>query len=410
MAIKRISDIATFFTPKWFTGSQKSGSGKALRSFGRSHAIQINATNPTQIYSIYKDYNIIFAIINDITNAVRNTPIWISSDNRKEIKDFSSNKFIELNKKPNRFYTGNLAAEVAFEIITFGRAFIIEKNYTSGSEYFLLKNIDIQNVEYVQKGYSERVVSKITYKKLEGGVNTEIAVSSGIYEISYNKVTAQNSEPLIFTCPIVSVRSEIEAYANMIDALSESYSDSGARKIISFKNGDGSYAYVKEVAPDEEEKLHEKFKESYGQNKGDRKFILSQQEVAVHDLAISPRELDIVSSKPALEMSICNAFNYPAQLLGIKSGAYKSLTEAEEAFYIRCVSPLANYILNSLNVIFKTNIKGTIELDYSEYDFFAAMKAKKGGAIQSIMQGLTGGVTAGIFSKEEAQDIFNEIM
>ena len=35
-----------------------------------------------------------------------------------------------------------------------------------------------------------------------------------------------------------------------------------------------------------------------------------------NDLAVPTAQLDMVSSKPAFETSICNAFNYPPQLLG----------------------------------------------------------------------------------------------
>ena len=52
-------------------------------------------------------------------------------------------------------------------------------------------------------------------------------------------------------------------------------------KIISFKNGDGSYSYSETILPKEEEELHGKLQENYGRNIADRKYIVTKQDVSV---------------------------------------------------------------------------------------------------------------------------------
>ena len=44
----------------------------------RRNAITVKTSTATEIYETYKQYPIIFSIVNDIYKAVRNTPLWIS--------------------------------------------------------------------------------------------------------------------------------------------------------------------------------------------------------------------------------------------------------------------------------------------------------------------------------------------
>ena len=120
-----LKSIEKYFVSKHY--SRNSGSGKNMYSFVRKNAISINVRNAEEIYSVYKDYGIIFNIVNDITSAIRNTPIWISDKKRKEITDTSSNRFLSLINKPNRFFNGNFLSSIAFELVLYGRCIILRK-------------------------------------------------------------------------------------------------------------------------------------------------------------------------------------------------------------------------------------------------------------------------------------------
>ena len=382
----------------------------------RRNAITVKTDTAAEIYETYKQYPIIFSIINDIYKAIKNTPIWISDSEGKRIVNTETNKYLSKIKQPNA-YSGteaNLLADIAFELIVFGKCILVRKDYVSSNSesYFIIKNTDISRIEYKQPAFSERVISKVYYYRILNGERIEDSVSANLFELEYSKVDRRDTSLYTqnYISPIVASRKILEAHANMIDAVEANYSDGGARKIISFKNGDGSYSYEKTILPEAETDLHDKLKDKYGRNTSDRKYILTKQEVAVNDLAIPTAQLDMVSSKPAFETSICNAFNYPPQLLGIKAGVYKSQTEAERAFYIRCVSPLANYILSQLNYIFGTKIEGRIELDYSEYDFFQEGKQKKGTAVLTFMQGATQALETNCMTKEQVDTELKNIL
>ena len=94
----------------------------------------------------------------------------------------------------------------------------------------------------------------------------------------------------------------------------------------------------------------------------------------------------------------------------MKTGAYKSQTEAEKSLYVGCISPIANLILSRLNVFFGTNIDARIELDYSELDFFQDGKQKKGAAIQTFMQGATQAVEMGALTIDDVRNELKNIL
>lgn len=402
-------------------GKHQGGSGKSIFSTGRRNSVRINPTDARGIYDIYANYPITYRIINDITDAIKNTPIWISNRGG-EINNLSARTFKKLIESPNRNKkSGNFAADIAFEMITFGRCFIIKRKYGAiGDEYFILRNTDIISIQYENANFSEKAITKIDYREFtKNGYyenkSIEESESSNIFRLDLAFQDpgdfSGNYQYGTFKCPIVAVRSEIQAYANMVNALDENYGDGGARKIVSFKESkDTSYGFAKTQLPQQEEDLHEKLSEEYGRNSGDRKYIISQYDTSVNDLSLPTNQLDVPQTKPQLENSICMPFKYPPQLLGVKSGAYKSQTEAEAAFYIRCVSPLANEIFKNLNRIFGTNIDGTIELDYSVYEFFQIAKQAKGTAMQTFMQGAIPALTNGIVTKEELRKIILDMM
>ena len=393
---------------------RRNASGNSIGNYSSRNSIEISTKTAQDIFEVYKSFPTIFGIVNDIRDAIRNTPIWISEISGVEMKSANAFDFKLFNKRPNIYSYTNLASDAAFELICYGRCFLYRKKGTMQTQFFLIKNVDIESIKYKDAPFSERQIDSIRYKRKysNGIVSDEIKnINGNLIELTYSECNYENRLNTDMMCdfisPLVAAARQIEAHANMTDALNEGFADGGARKIISFKNGDGSYSYNKTILPEEEEELQTKLK-FYGRTKSARKYIVTKQEVSTADLSLPINQLDVQGSKPALESAICNAFRYPPQLLAIKTGAYKSQTEAERAFYVRCVSPLANYIFEQLDILFETNINGKIELDYSELTFFQEDKQKKGAAIQTFMQGAVQALDKNVMTTEDvAKEIKN---
>lgn len=394
-------------------GFMNSGSGQHIFSTGRRNAINVNVCNAQQIYDVYVKFPIVFGIIDDIASAVSNTPVWFSDERGGELVNQNTRKFKQLLLKPNRKSKNkNFLYAISSELSIFSRCYIRRVKYFDGNfEYFVVKNTDIYNVFYDIYDNIQRIWA---------WENGKVVEYTDVYEIetSHTNTKEQNSrsgrwQADNFTCPIVSLRLTLETYANMLDALNGSYGDGGARKIINFKNSDGSYSYAQEMLPKEVADVKEQLRQDYGRNTNDNKYIIAKGDVSVNDLSLPTDQLDVPNTKTGLEDAICYPFKYPPQRLGAKSGAYKSSTEAERAFYTNCVSPLANYIFQQLDDIFGTRIfdlGGRIELDYSGYIFFQEGKTKKGAAIQTFAQGIGTLMDRGLLTKDQAINELNDIL
>ena len=410
-------EISNFFYEvglKWF-GHRRGGSGKRLVNITRRNAIAIKAITADDFFDIYSRYHIIHSIINKIALSAENCPVWISKDGKATNSERDERRFTSLVTTPSdgKGASGTFLGDLISKVLIYGTAFVGRKRYNDGTvSYFLIDNRRINAIRRKADGIYSTQIDYIDVsvpftgktKRLQGSDVCIIGDKSFLEDEEGDKITYRNS--------ILAVKDELEAYANLVDVLKESYGNGGARKIISFKNSADELAFNTPLRESKEE-LNKEFKEEYGGNSGDKHYVLSQQDVSVADLTSPVTEFDGYNILQKLECSICNAFDYPVSLLGLKTGAYKSQTEAEKSLYVGCISPLVNRIFKELDAFFGTNLTKNgkrIELDYSELDFFQDGKQKKGAAIQTFMQGATQAVEMGAMSVDEVKNELNNIL
>lgn len=410
-------EISKFFYEvglKWF-GRGRGGSGKRLVNITRRNAIVIKAVTADDFFDIYSRYHIIRSIINKIALSAENCPVWISENGKATNSGREERRFASLVATPSdgRGASGTFLGDLVREVLIYGTAFVGRKKYTDGTvSYFLIDNRRVNAIRRMDDGIYRPKIEYIDVsvpftgktKRIEGSDVCVIGDKSFLEDEEGDKITYRNS--------ILAVKDELEAYANLVDVLKESYGNGGARKIISFKNTADELAFNTPLRESKDE-LNKEFAEEYGGNSGDKHYVLSQQDVSVADLTSPVTEFDGYNILQKLECSICNAFDYPVSLLGLKTGAYKSQTEAEKSLYVGCISPLVNRVFKELDAFFGTNLTKDgkrIELDYSELDFFQDGKQKKGAAIQTFMQGATQAVAMGAMSVEETRNELKNIL
>ena len=411
-------NIGNFFTEvglKWF-GHRGMGSGKRLVNISRRKAISIKAVTADDFFDIYSRYHIIHSIIDKIALSAENCPVWISEDGRGTNSGSVERRFISLVTSPSdgRSADGTFLGDLIRECLIYGTAFVGKERYSDGTEvYYLIDNRRIRNVRFAPNGLFGGRIDELEVAVTFRG-KCRIIKGKDICVIGDKAFLDGEDEQSAITYrgDILAVKDELEVYANLVDVLKESYGNGGARKIISFKNTSDELAFntpLRESADD----LNKELREEYGGNSGDKHYILSQQDVSVANLTSPVTEFDGYNLLQKLECSICNAFDFPVSLLGLKTGAYKSQTEAEKSLYVGCISPLVNRIFKELDAFFGTNLTKDgkrIELDYSELDFFQDGKQKKGSAIQTFMQGATQAVEMEAMSVDEVRNELNNIL
>lgn len=395
--MKPINRIENFFVSLFAGGSK--GSGKRIVNIKRRNAITIRANTPSELYDIYKRYYLIKSIIGKSVGAISTLPIWIEDENGED-KSEQAERLRRILNKPNRYSKSSFLGDIAFNYLLYGVAFVGRKVYSIGEpEYYVIDNRRITDIVYKDNGVYGSLIKSVTITNDIVGKEITIKGDDVLVIGELSTLSGVNGENGSI---ILSVKDELEVYANLIDVLGESYGNGGARKIISFKNTNDDLAFNTPIQNGKEE-LKKELREEYGRNSGDEMYILSTQEVGVANLSSPVSEFDAYNMLISLETMICNAFNYPPVLFGIKSGAYKSQTEGEKAFYIGMLSPIADKILRSLVPFFDIKLNGVVELDYSGLDFFQSGKTQKGTAIQTLMQGATQAIEKGVLTKEEVR-------
>ncbi len=412
-------EISNFFYEvglKWF-GRRRGGSGKRLVSISRRNAVTIKAISAEDYFDIYSRYHLIRTIVNKIALSAENCPIWISEDGVGVNSGAKEKRFIDLVTTPSdsRVASGTFLGEVIRQKLIYGTAFVGKTHYSDKDAFFLIDNRRIRSVKFKPNGLLGGVIDEMEIavpfssktKKIKGDCVCVIGDKSFLDNESEDSITS-----ITYRGNVLAVKDELEVYANLVDVLKESFGNGGARKIISFKNTSDELAFNTPLRESKEE-LNKEFSEQYGGNSGDNHYVLSQQDVSVANLTSPVTEFDGYNLLQKLECSICNAFDFPVSLLGLKTGAYKSQTEAEKSLYVGCISPLVNRIFKELDAFFGTNLTKNgkrIELDYSELDFFQEGKQKKGSAVQTFMQGATQAVGIGAMSIDEVKNELNNIL
>ena len=395
-----------------FRGRSINGSGRRNVNINRRNARTLTIESAEEHYEVYKRYPMIRTIVNRISNSAGNVPIWVSKNDTKYESEETA-RFLSLMRNPSRYNQGrNFLARLVKDYLIYGCVIVARKRYRTGdTEYYVVHPTKIESYKLKEKRISpfEPCLESVRVKYPLGLEKSESV------EISANDLCIIGDElefgsgHLCFGGALSAVKDELEVYANLVDVLDESYGNGGARKIISFKNTSDELAFNTPLQNNADE-VKKELRENYGGNSGDEHYIISQNDVNVSNLSSPVGELDGYNMLSKLECTICNAFDFPVSLLGLKTGAYKSQTEAEKSLYVGCISPIANLILSRLNVFFGTNIDARIELDYSELDFFQDGKQKKGAAIQTFMQGATQAVEMGALTKEEVRNELKNIL
>lgn len=384
--------------------------GRRAVNVKRRNAIQLRCEKAEDLYNINKRFGIIRTITGRISGASGSCSLWISKDGN-EVNDIKARRFKNTISKPNRKYNLNFLGAVMSEYSLYGVAFVRKISYSSGDdEFVLVRNIDITEVYTEVGAFGEEITELKYYDKFYDCTREITLKGSEVFVIG--EIHTVGNVVLYNESKIKGCKDELEAYANLIDVLGESYGNGGARKIISFKNTNDDLAFNTPLKEDKDE-LTKELRERYGGNSGDEMYIMTQNDVNVSDLTSKVTDFDAYNIINSLECAICNAFDFPVSLLGLKSGAYKSQTEAEKSLYVGCITPTADVVLRGLDNAFGTNIfknGGKIELDYSGLDFFQDGKVKQGSALQTFMQGATQALESGVLTKEEVRKYIQNIL
>lgn len=116
---------------------------------------------------------------------------------------------------------------------------------------------------------------------------------------------------------------------------------------------DASGNYPLPMGEEQYETMMDRMEDQYGGGRNAGRPKLLEGGMKWKDATFSPQDMDWIDGKHTSARDICNAFNYPTQLLGIPGdNTYSNYKEARQAFYENTVMPLLGLLLDEWNVWF----------------------------------------------------------
>ncbi len=196
------------------------------------------------------------------------------------------------------------------------------------------------------------------------------------------------------------------AIRNIIQAEEAVYSlnrDRGALGILSNESRDAAGPVA--VTDEEKTAIQSAMLQRYGLSAGQSKIIVTDAALKWQAMTFSVADLKLFEGIEASVRRLCDAFNYPYELLAIEQGAtYANKTEAKRGFYEDFIMPTAAIYAAALTRFFGLDARGDrLEVDFAHIACLkaaesdaAALFARKANALLALYR-------EGIVSREEAR-------
>lgn len=317
---------------------------KAITINGRRGTITNMADNPGSYLTKGYSYNdIIYSIINLITDKIKAVNWGVYRESRNGLKPFEDERLQAVLDQPNPYTTFNelVAHHMAYKLLT-GNAYLMAQRIEGGANEGVPAELwhlpaDLVSME-ITKGFPPRIVN-YTIPAWRLTVGPESIIHSKEWNPRYDITGSQ-----------LYGQSPIKAAVNLLNRNNaamltsvQKYQNGGLEKIIFVDDDRFSGAETLTQAAALKAKILEY--ESNG-----ARVAASGYKVGSIDLGLSPVELAIIESEKWDLRRMCNIYGVPPQLLGDTEGStYNNMKEAAKAMLTRVVIPLLNEFKNEFN-------------------------------------------------------------
>lgn len=348
-------------------------------------------TNAVNAYAMYRLFSPLQKCVNEINRGTQNTKPWVYNDNGS-VNQFKSLKYQRLHKE--LIMSGDLRLLVV-EALVHGVVFMRKR--TKG---IYLDGYEILQNRFAQPLFIKGKLVKFFYK------GVEIAIADIKIIDLEGKTSDENN--LFVSERLLALQKQLNAYNFLQETLREIFGFGGARKLVSFDNGD-SESFGDHKTEKEQEEAKKDLNENTGNRTGQRRFITVKAKASTHDLASKVGDLQAPEVNKLLREEVSVLFNVPPILLGAGAAAYNKIAEARLDFFESFVIPFANQLLNSYYSITGTKVSSTeyVEQEMGHLSFAQIANSRRASTIQQTAQGLSNLVKTGIKTTEQASEEFD---
>ena len=359
----------------------------------------ISLGNVGDCFNAYSICSPLQAVCNRIAEALMNGKWRIINDDDEDVskKNARNKRIVQLLRQPNPLQSyADFLKQIAINRNVGGGAFIFASmpaGFNDISQATALWVFSSEEVEVVYTGrlFSASKLSDLVEKYIITPKNGESTFEASPEQVLTILDTTEPPIMLHGRTQGLRVRGLYYDIRNVLQGQEAVYSlnsDRGAQGIISNEARD-AMGFVP-MTPDEKEALQNRFRSRYGLRRDQDKVYVTDASVKYTPIGFNVKDLMLHEGMRGNVMAICDAFNYPFDLLSSEKG--KTAADKRTAMaglYQDNIIPLADDISAKLTLWFGLNADdNVIQIDYSHLQIFQTGNVERNNALRQLIQAL----------------------
>lgn len=352
----------------------------------------------------YSKCDVVRSVLGKSSGFIANLRVWALDENGKQVKTLQARRIIAKLNRPNPYedfkrWFRKLDAQCKLH----GHAYV-HKSYSAlfnEYDYYIIP------FEYVTPEWSTK--TNVLYdRKVDRYLINDNTKSFYLkpeevhvfYDVSLDMTGT--GYRMLGGSRLQSLSEVISTYVVLWETLTEMYGDSGARNLISLGANSPQMMAMPKLK-DEKDSIYKLLKKFGNRRKQDKNAVTSA-DAKVFQLTAKMSEMEYANTIKDCKKSIANAYEIPAELLGIESSRFKTVPEARKEAYTQSAIPTAEYYFSEwLQMVGETSLPFELKADYSHLDFYQEAKLQESVAYQQMSGAVVPLVSNQIISVEEAR-------
>ena len=363
----------------------------------------INCKTTAGRNTAYEKCDVVRSVLGKSSGFIANLKVWALDEDGKQITTRKAKEIITKLNRPNPYEDFKRWFRKLDVICKLQGKCYVHKSYSKAFneyDYYIIP------YEFVTEEYEQAV--NVLYERqikrylINDGITSYYLMPEDVhifYDVSADTKTQCH---ILGASRLESLSEVISTYVTLWEVLTEMYGDSGARNLISMGVNNPQMMAMPKLK-DEKDDIYKKMKRFGNRRKQEKNQIIST-DAKVHQLTAKMSEMQFADTIKDCKKSIANAYEIPAELLGIESSRFKTVPEARKEAYTQSAIPTAEYYFSEwLQMIGETYLPFVLKADYSHLDFYQEAKLQESVAFQQMANGVVPLVKNNIISVDEAR-------
>jgi HK97 family phage portal protein len=357
--------IRTFFKNIFGTQELENDLNKILYAYLTNNVvIPLPANTATYVNDGYLGNPFVYPVVRKITNSAIGVN-WYVKDTRSgdPVTNHELNKFF-YQPNPRQTWWELVEELVAWKLIT-GNRYLYQIKIESGpnsGKVAELWSLPASLVEIKSSGNLNKIVKGYTFNIAPDkiAIPADLIRHSGYFNPQYDSTGTQ----LYGLSPLHAALNTLQATNLGYESLKVAYQNGGPPVIIT-----GTDNSAAEFSKEQADLINERFNRKYAGSKNKGKWHVQNTPVDVHEVGMSPVDLNTIAAIKLSLRDICNIYSVPSVLFNDNEfSTYNNMREAGKALWTNAVIPELESLKADLNLTIAQPYGGSVSIEYDLTD------------------------------------------